>query len=255
MKCNYLFMWVKDDGIHRYKRKMWGVDRSQNSYTSGKWRGDKITILDNQDKFWLPWNPISSEIKHDQRLFLSMIQDEPYVYMVSKINNTSPKGVVEFTVVQDSFNKDADYVDNNPNSPTYGEMYADYYSSTITPVPEEIPTDIVTTTDILSIEAKTYNVRINGGSKVVNAKILDKDGNDVTNNYSSDDLIWSFELKDSNEDITSILSEDLTYNETNKEKYKYKFKFSGDEKYLNKIITVKLTINELSATADLDIVS
>lgn len=255
MKCNYLFMWIKNDGIHRYKRKMWGVDRSQNSYTSGKWKGDKVTILDNQDKFWLPWNPISSEIKHDQRLFLSIIQDEPYVYMISKVNNTSPKGVIEFTVVQDEFNKDADYVDNDPKSPKYGEMYADYYSSTITPVPEEHLTDIVVNTDILSIEAKTYSVRINGGSKVVYAKIIDKDGNDVTNNYNSNDLVWSFEFKDSDEDITSIISEDLTYNETNKDKYKYKFKFSGDEKYLNKIITVKLTINELSATADLDIVS
>ena len=34
MKCNYLFTWIKDDGIHRYKRKMWGVERTQNSYTS-----------------------------------------------------------------------------------------------------------------------------------------------------------------------------------------------------------------------------
>lgn len=34
VRCNYLFMWVKDDGIHRYKRKMYGVERTQNSYTS-----------------------------------------------------------------------------------------------------------------------------------------------------------------------------------------------------------------------------
>lgn len=248
MKCNYLFMWVKNDGIHRYKRKMWGVDRSQNSYTSGNWRGDKVTILDNQDKFWLPWNSISAEIKHDQRLFLSIIQDEPYVYMISKVNNTSPKGVIEFTVVQDEFNTDSDYVNLDT-----GEMYADYYSSTI--IPEEVTPEIEATTDVLSIEAKTYNVRINGGSKVVYAKILNQDGNDVTNNYSGEDLIWSFKLKDSDEDITSLILEDSTYNEANKDKYKCKFKFLGDEIYLNKIITVKLTINELSATADLDIVS
>lgn len=248
MKCNYLFTWIKDDGIHRYKRKMWGVERTQNSYTSGTWQGDKMNVLDEQGKFWLPWNKISSEVKHDMRFFISMLQDEPYVYKASKIKNTAPKGVITVTIEQDRFNTDSDYVNLDT-----GEMYADYYSSTI--IPEEVTPEIEATTDVLSIEAKTYNVRINGGSKVVYAKILDQDGNDVTNNYSGEDLIWSFKLKDSNEDITSLILEDSTYNEANKDKYKYKFKFLGDEIYLNKIITVTLKINELSANADLDIVS
>jgi len=253
MKCNYLFMWIKDDGIHRYKRKMWGVDRSQNSYTSGRWRGDKITILDNQDKFWLPWNPISAEIRHDQRLFLSMIQDEPYAYAISKINNASPKGVIEYTVVQDEFDQNKDYVDNDPNSLTYGEMYADYYSSTI--VPEEVISDMKVITNILSIEAKTYSVRINGGSKVVYAKILDNDGNDVTNNYSSDDFIWDISFKDNEFAKDNLIVIDGSYSLKDGNQYKCKFKFKGDETYLNKRITVTLKINELSATADLDIVS
>ena len=253
MKCNYLFTWIKDDGIHRYKRKMWGVDRSQNSYTSGKWRGDKLTILDNQDKFWLPWNPISAEIKHDQRLFISMIQEEPYVYMVSKIANTSPKGVIECTVVQDTFNKNTDYVDNDPNSPTYGEMYADYYSSTV--IPKEEISNVEICTDILSIEAKTYSVRINGGSKIVYAKILDKDSNDVTNSYNSDDLVWSFSFKDNKFAENTLISIDKSYGLKEGNEYKLKFKFLGDEAYLNERITVKLSINDLSASADLDIVS
>lgn len=253
MKCNYLFMWIKDDGIHRYKRKMWGVDRSQSSYTSGRWLGDKLATLDNQDKFWLPWNSISAEIKHDQRLFISMIQDEPYAYMISKINNTSPKGVIECTVVQVPFNKDSDFVDNDPNSPTYGEMYADYYSSTV--VPEEIQPEIETITDILSIEAKTYSVRINGGSKVVYAKILDNDGNNVTNNYDSSLLEWSFSFKDNEFAEDNLIVVDEAYSLKDGNQYKCKFKFKGDEAYLNERITVTLKINELSAIADLDIVS
>ena len=254
MQCNYLFTWIKNEGIHRYKRKMWGVDRSQSSYTSGRWRGDKLTTLDNQDKFWLPWNPIASEIKHDQRMFISMIQDEPYVYMISKINNTSPKGIVECTVVQDMFDKNTDYVDNNPNSPTYGEMYANYYSSAI--VPEETTgINEEVNTDILSIEAKTYSVRINGGSKIVYAKILDKDGNDVTNNYNSDDLRWSIFIKDNECIEDSLISIDKAYSLNEGNEYKIKFKFLGDETYLNERITVKLAINDLSASADLDTVS
>lgn len=34
LKCNHRFMWITDDGINRYKRKVWGINRSQNSYTS-----------------------------------------------------------------------------------------------------------------------------------------------------------------------------------------------------------------------------
>ena len=249
MKCNYLFTWIKDDGIHRYKRKMWGVERTQNSYTSGTWQGDKMNVLDEQGKFWLPWNKLSSEVKHDMRFFISMLQEEPYVYKASKIKNTAPKGVITVTIEQDRFNSDSDYV----NLET-GEMYADYYSSTV--VPEEISViKEEITTDILSIEAKTYSVRINGGSKIVYAKILDKDGNDVTNNYNSDDLVWSFSFKDNECAEDSIISIDKAYSLKEGNEYKFKFKFLGDESYLNERITVKLSINDLSASADLDIVS
>lgn len=209
-----------------------------------------MNVLDEQGKFWLPWNKISSEVKHDMRFFISMLQDEPYVYKASKIKNTAPKGVITVTIEQDRFNKDSDYV-NLEN----GEMYADYYSSTV--VPEEVPVikEEEVTTDILSIEAKSYKAYINGDWKVVYVKILDEDGNDVITNYVDEDWLWDFKLKDSEEDISSLILEDSDYNVSNKNKGKYKFGFLGDENYLNKIITVTLKINELSASADLDIVS
>lgn len=34
MKCNYYFQWITDNGVNRYVRKMWGIERTQNSYTS-----------------------------------------------------------------------------------------------------------------------------------------------------------------------------------------------------------------------------
>ncbi len=34
LKCNYLFKWITDDGIYRHKRKIWGIEVTQNSYTS-----------------------------------------------------------------------------------------------------------------------------------------------------------------------------------------------------------------------------
>ena len=215
-----------------------------------------MNVLDEQGKFWLPWNKITSEVKHDMRFFISMLQDEPYVYKVSKIKNTAPKGVVIVTIEQDRFNADSDYV----NLET-GEMYANYYSSTIVPEEQIIPNteenepDVEVNTDILSIEAKTYSVRINGGSKVVYAKILDKDGNDVTNNYDSSLLEWNFSFKDNEFVEDGLVVVDETYSLKDGNQYKCKFKFKGDEAYLNERITVTLKVNELSASADLDIVS
>lgn len=254
IRCNYLFTWIKDDGIHRYKRKIWGTERTQNSYTSGTWMGDKFNLLDEQGKFFIPWNTVSAEIKHDMRFFISMLQDEPYVYKSSKIKNTSPKGIIAVTVEQDRFDKNKDYVDNNPSSPTYGEMYADYYSSTIIPEEIEPESEIDTVTDILTIEAKTYKVRINGGSKVVYAKILDEDGKDVTSNYYSEILNWKFYIGDQELDNT-LIKLDNTYNTSSNNICKYKFYFLGSEDFLNEKLTIKLKINELSASAELDIVS
>lgn len=34
LKCNYKFKWITNDGIYRHKRFMWGVEVTQNSYTS-----------------------------------------------------------------------------------------------------------------------------------------------------------------------------------------------------------------------------
>lgn len=250
LKCNYLFTWIKDNGIHRYKRKMWGVEKTQSSYTSGTWSGDKTTVFDEQGKFWLPWNTLTSEIKHDMRFFISMLQEEPYVYKTSKIKNTSPKGIVAVTIEQDRFDSNKDYV----NLET-GEMYADYYSSAVIPE-EEVKEPIVDKTetpkDIISIEAVSYNVRV-GGSKVVYVTILDSNGNDVTNTYDGSQLEWSFEIKDSEFTEDGLIEIDETYRYKDGNQYKCKFKFNGDEDYINQRISAFVKIGNLAASADLNI--
>ena len=251
IKCNYLFTWVKDDGVNRYKRKMWGTERTQNSYTSGTWLGYRMNLLDEQGKFYIPYNTLTSEIKHDMRFFISMLQDEPFAYKVSKIKNTSPKGIVTITVEQDRFNKQTDFVDNNPNSPTYGEMYANYYSSTIAP---EHKVNLNVGEHVLSIEAKSYSVRI-GGSKVLHAKIKDMTGNDVTHTYDSSNLEWHFYMDDMPIENTLINIDNGYRFKDEKNQYKCKFKFTGDELYLNQKITVALKINNLTAKVNLDVIS
>lgn len=262
LRCNYLFTWIKDDGIRRYKRKMWGVEKTQNSYTSGTWQGDKLNVLDEQGKFWLPWNVMTSEIKHDMRFFISMLQEEPYVYKASKIKNTAPKGIIAITIEQDRFDSNKDYV----NLVT-GEMYADYYSSNV--VPEEA-SNKETTQAILSIEAKSYNVKI-GRDKLVCFKVLDKSGNDITNNYKDSNLTWRFKFNDLQ--LEKELTDDLIQKLVVKSKSviadnwnEYRFDFLCDKEVLSennlkrtdfsgRKFTINLMVDDLSASADLNIIS
>ena len=48
VRCNYMFTWIKDDGVNRYKRRMYGVERTQNSYTScGTKRTTRLAAFGN----------------------------------------------------------------------------------------------------------------------------------------------------------------------------------------------------------------
>lgn len=263
LKCNYRFKWIENDGLHRHKRKMWGIDRTQLSYTSGVWRGDKMQVLDETNKFILPWNPISAELKHDIRLFISMLQKNPNVYIISKIDNTSPKGVITFTAKQDRFEPDHDYVCLDPNNSDYGDMYADYYSS-----------DVVTHEDameyaekmnakgyVMKIEAPNYNVKI-GTSKVLYAKIYDAEDNDITELFIDSECDWNVDIVDVKTLKDSLITNFDSYLDVYKDVYgnkkyrfKCKFKFDGDEQYINNNIIVTCKIEELSSEVSLDIIA
>ena len=252
LKCNYLFKWIKDDGVYRHKRKVWGVDRTQNSYTSGVWRGDKFQVHDEQDKFYLPWSPIAAELKHDVRLFISMLQEEPYVYIITKVDNTSPKGVVTFTVKQDEYEPEHDYVSLNPNDDDYGDMYANYYSSDV--LPEESKESFNYDKYTMIIEAANYNVKL-GNAKVLTAKIYDAEKNDITSMYSNHECIWDIGLEKTDTAQEQLIDIDKDYSLKDGNKFKCKFVFNGEEQYLGSNINVTCKIDNMSAKVLLDIVA
>ncbi len=251
LRCNYLFTWIKDHDVYRHKRKVWGIEATQNSYTSGVWTGDKMTIFDEQGKFYLPWSQIASELRHDKRLFISMLQEEPWVYRITKVKNTSPKGIITFTVKQDIYEPEHDYVCLDPNDENYGEMYADYYVSDI--VPDENLDDVKNGYKIV-IEAVNYNVKI-GASKVLTAKIFDAEENDVTSDYSTSECVWSFELVKVREIQEELIVVDDDYSSKDGNKFKCKFKFNGDEKYIGHNINATCMIDNMSTEISLDIVA
>lgn len=195
-------------------------------------------MLDEQDKFMLPWSPMTTEIKHDLRICVSMLQKEPHIWRITKINSTSPKGIVYLTVKQTPFDEYKDYV----NLET-GEMFADYYKTDIKPDDEE--ENIVQPEGYISLKCTVAQLKVGGSYRTITATCFDKLDMDVTTSYS--DFIWEYTIN--GEDASALL--DIKQIDINK----IKIKFIGDEYYIEKNLVVKCISGTLNGELELDIVA
>lgn len=141
LKCNWKFKWMYNGKQH----ECWGVNRSANSYTSGKWTDEYSSSLDSLTAAWLPdtyhtyGNHIydlhvcdTRTIMHEQRFMLTNNMLDPKVYQVTKITDLSPSGVIKLSIKQDELNRTTDNIEL---------QICNYYNSsgeTVKPSPEEI---------------------------------------------------------------------------------------------------------------------
>lgn len=184
-----------------------------------------MKIFDEVSKFWLPWNQITREIKHDMRFIISMPQEKPWVYQISKVNNIDNKGVIEFTLKQTEFNQFTDYVNLDPNNI---EMYANYYKSNIIPEDEKeiVPND----SNTLEIISGDYYIML-GFEKTVMVEMKDSNG-EIVKDVDVSKYSWEIsrvisetetERIDDKTDIvtllTSLNSDTLTFKIADKSKY------------------------------------
>ena len=253
LKCNYLFKWIEDDGVYRYKRKVWGVNATQNSYTSGVWIDLKAQVYDDQSKFYLPWNPITAELRHDTRIIISMPIKRPWTYTITKVNDTQTKGVITFTVKQCLYQPEHDGVDE------YGDAYANYKDYYADLNSSAVPAESGTEKDEykkcrIVIEAPTFNIKI-GTYKVLTAKIYDAEDNDITDTIAFKDSVctWDFELEDAKLTRQKMIVVDEDYPLKDENRFKCKFLFNGDESYLDHNIIVTCKIDDMVTTVLLDV--
>lgn len=244
LRCNYQLDWVIDKPEGRFKRKMWGVQRTQSSYNSGIYSFDKSTVMESQSRFWLPWNPISREIFYNQRIILSMPMDIPLCWQISKAQNTEPRGVLMLTLYQDTYNPVTDYIDKT--DPDHWRMYADYYKFPATPEFSENEETENTPTGELRISSNTALVKIGGSYKTLTAMVYDENSEDITSNYSS--FSWSFALGDGT-DATDL----VTTSEVPGSANKIKVKFLGDDSYVGQRLIATCTADDLTDEHSFDI--
>lgn len=240
LPCNYLFEWIETSGESRFKRRMWGVERQQLSYTSGVWKDYNFESLDNVDKAFLPLNEITKNIRYNndenfsQRFVISAKIDNPLVWRVTKLENTRPLGILQLTFKQTSYDEHKDYIEKDDNGNIIG-MWADYYGREVVPTDELIPDLEDLNTVIGKIKSSTSTIKVGGSYKTLTAQVFDSYGNDITDSYKDYAFNWSYDIDGKVIDSFVIWRKTNDFNQI-------KLKLSNNKSYLNQVMNVKCEI-------------
>ena len=146
--------------------------------------------------------------------------------------------------MQTDFNRATDYV----NLET-GEMFADYYSSTIEPIPETEEQEEYDTSALCSIECSNNYIKAGGSYKLFIASFKDSMDNDVTDVYESE-ITWKCYIDD--EDITESGLVTFKAQDNNSS---IKIKFANDKTYLEKKLTVVCESGDITGSKELEIIA
>lgn len=245
---NYHLRWVEDDGKQRVLRSMWGVERMRNSYNAGIYSDRVFTRVENQTVIWLPMNSISEKIFYDQRFIVSAPVACPLTWSVSKVENTLPFGINRLVLYQDAFDRDVDYV----NLET-GEMYANYYSSSIVPQePDQVPVE----GPYGQIKVSTKNIRVGGGYKTIRVLWFNADGTEIKDIRVGAEQ-WRFQIDGSAADPSLVDVKAATDSNGAPIANAIKLRFMGGYEYLTKLLNVAVETPDktINASFELEILS
>lgn len=240
---NYHLRWVEDSGDERTLRSMWGVERLRNSYNAGVYTDRVFTRVENQTVIWLPMNSISEKLTYDQRLIVSAPIECPLTWSISKVENTLPMGINRLVLYQDTFDRSTDYV----NLET-GEMYANYYASSVTPeLEDKEQLDLVYGQILVS----TQNIRVGGGYKTIRVKWLEFDGTEL-NSIKAMPSQWSFTID--GKDVSNLVDvKPINSDEGRILENAIRIKFTGDYSYLTKNLNVAVYSSDRKIKAEKDL--
>ena len=157
---------------------------------------------------------------------------EPRAWSVTKVNRISANGLANITLAQDRFDQFSDYIELDENGEVIG-MWADYYK-----LPAQ-PEDSTITKDLnISYSGLNPEIKVRGGYKTY-----------TVSSPTADDVsggTWSFSID--GEDASDLVQviEDTA---------KIKVKFIGDEMYLGKTLVVTYTVEGISSSLNVSIIS
>lgn len=239
LKCNYELMWIENNGTEKIKRRMWSVLKMQSSYNSGLWTDLRFTSQENQDKIWLPLNPITEKIWYtnesskNMRVLVSSFTDNAIAWQISKVENAQPLGVQKLTLYQDFFDQHRDYIEKDENGNIIG-MWASYFDSEIVPSDPSAPTTPPSSI-AARISASTSTIKVGGSYKNLTVNLFNDSNEDITTEYADAAFTWTCYIDD--EDWT----DKVTWRSCTEYNQK-KVKFPSDASTIGKILYVKCEI-------------
>lgn len=239
LKCNYELMWIENNGTEKIKRRMWSVLKMQSSYNSGLWTDLRFTSQENQDKVWLPLNPITEKIWYtmdsskNMRVLVSSYTDNAIAWTISKVENAQPLGVQKLTLYQDFFDQHRDYIEKDSDGNIIG-MWANYFDTSITPTDPSTPTPTPSSTTA-RISASTSTIKVGGSYKNLTVNLFNDSNEDITTEYADETFTWTCSID--NEDWTDkvIWRAGTEYNQK-------KLKFPSDGSIIGQILSIKCEI-------------
>lgn len=239
LKCNYELMWIENNGTEKIKRRMWSVLKIQSSYNSGLWTDLRFTSQENQDKVWLPLNPITEKIWYtnesskNMRVLVSSFTDNAIAWQISKVENAQPLGVQKLTLYQDFFDQHRDYIEKDSDGNIIG-MWASYFDSEIAPTDPDTPTTPPSSITA-RISASTSTIKVGGSYKNLTVNLFNDSNEDITTEYADATFTWTCSID--NEDWTDKVTWRVgtEYNQK-------KVNFPNDTSVIGKILSVKCEI-------------
>ena len=239
LKCNYELMWIENNGTEKIKRRMWSVLKIQSSYNSGLWTDLRFTSQENQDKVWLPLNPITEKIWYtnesskNMRVLVSSFTDNAIAWQISKVENAQPLGVQKLTLYQDFFDQHRDYIEKDADGNIIG-MWANYFDSEVAPTDPSTPT-APTSSITARISASTSTIKVGGSYKNLTVNLFNNFNEDITTEYADATFTWTCSID--NEDWADKVTwrAGTEYNQK-------KVKFPNDTSVIGKILSVKCEI-------------
>lgn len=210
------------------------------------WTDHIFTSTENQNKCWLPLNSITDKLWYvndttqNMRVIVGAFTEHPIAWKVSKCENSTYPGIQMLTLAQDIYDPHKDYIERDGNEKIIG-MWADYWDTTnepnIEPIDPSIP--VMKPTIIGKIKASTPSIKVGGSYKTLTVQLFDSSDNDITDQFSDADFIWTCSVI--NKDKTAVPFDGETWRKGTTFNQK-KIKFPNDRSYLDKVLEIKCTI-------------
>ena len=241
LPCGHKFQWVYDGK----KMEMWGVERSQSSYTSGLWRDNVFETPDNITKCIMPYNEITKTFFYNSRIIISTDLITPLAWRVSKVEPFAHRGNILFTLKQDIYDSHHDFIEHDDDGNIIG-MWADMYKENNLPTNNPYMPEPELSGDYAEI---TYtgaepHIKVNGSYKKVTLTYLNS--NEVLKDQTPGEWSYFIDNTDASE-LVKILETDSPNS--------IKVKFLGDEEYIGKTLTIKNVRDNIIASLQLQIVA